>query len=107
MKMPGEPLPTVTVTQPKVAFILSLITLAGFVYVGTEWFVRRDIEFEKLQETQNQMSLKYDALAKGQIDLKDEIKSLRETVDGEIRHMTQAMNRLSNALSEKAGSGTQ
>lgn len=89
----AEPTPQVTLTQPKMAFLLSLITLGGLVYAGTDAFVRREVEFETLKES-------YFALVEGQEALKEEMKSLRTTVDGEIRYMTQAINRLSDALDE-------
>ncbi len=93
--MSDTPPAAVTVTQPKVAFILSLITLAGLVYAGTDKIVRHQIEFDALKSS-------YAALAEGQMALKEEVKSLRETVDGEIRHMTTAINRLSDTLEDNA-----
>ncbi|MDE4297076.1 hypothetical protein PXK56_17965 [Phaeobacter gallaeciensis] len=93
--MPELAQPVLTVTQSKVAFLLSLLTLGGIVYAATDTVVRYQIEFETLKES-------YSALAEGQVALKSEVKSLRETVDGEIRHMTQAINRLSDTLEERS-----
>lgn len=87
--------PTVTVTQPKVAFVLSLITLGSLVYMATDKVVRHQIEFDALKAS-------YAELSTGQLELKDEVKSLRNTVDNEIRHMAQAVNRLSIALEESS-----
>lgn len=88
-----QPQPTVTITQPKIAFILSVLALSAAVYSATDWFVRREIEIDELKKS-------YIQLSEGQESLKQEIKSLRETVDGEIRHMTSAMNRLVDTLEE-------
>jgi cell division protein FtsB len=92
--------PAVTLTQPRIAFLMSLVALAGLVYTGTNKLVRTQIEFEALKES-------YVELKEGQDALKDEVKSLRDTVDGEIRHMTLAINRLTDTLEVTVGEATQ
>lgn len=89
--MTNDNTPKVVLTQPKVSLALSMIALGGLIYTVTDSLVRYQIEFEDLKSS-------YVELSEGQKVLKSEMAALRNTVDGEIRHMTNAIHELSRAV---------
>lgn len=91
----AEEQPSITVTQSKVAFLLSIITLMSIVYVGSEKMIRTEFEIKELKSS-------YTSLTVGQAALRSDVKTLSRTIDGEVGNISKSLAGLTKLITEMA-----